>query len=187
MKVIAFSGSPRKEGNTELLMHRAIEGTGRDVKVYRLHGMDLHPCRSCGGCDKTGVCIVKDDMARIFEDIRTADRIIVATPIYFMGPSAQLKAMIDRCQAFWCAKYLLKKPIPSGELGRKGLLLMAGGMKRDAGVECTGTICSAFFRTVSVNEHATLSYTGVDEKGAIRSHPTALDEAFRAGQELVRT
>jgi len=125
-------------------------------------------------------------MGPIFDAIREADRIIVATPIYFMGPSAQLKAMIDRCQAFWSEKYLLHQPLPQGEHGRKGLLLMAGGMKREIGVQCTEAICAAFFRTVSVNEHVTLSYMGVDEKGAINDHPTALDDAFRAGRELVK-
>jgi multimeric flavodoxin WrbA len=185
VNVIGFLGSPRKGGNTETLLNRAVEGTGMDVQVFRLHGMDLHPCRSCGGCSKTGRCVVKDDMTPIFEAIREADRIIVATPIYFMGPSAQLKAMIDRCQAFWSEKFLLKRPIPQGEHGRKGLLLMAGGMKKNVGVECTEAICTAFFRTVSVHEHVTLSYMGVDEKGAINAHPTALDDAFRAGRELV--
>jgi multimeric flavodoxin WrbA len=187
VNIIAFLGSPRKGGNTEELLNRAVEGAGREVRIFRLNAMKFRACQSCGGCEKSGVCIMKDEMTDVLEAIRSADRIIVATPIYFMGPSAQLKAMIDRCQAFWSEKYLLKRPIPPGPHGRKGLLLMAGGMKRDVGVECTETICAAFFRTVSIDEHATLAYTGVDAKGDILKHPQALDEAFRAGQDLVRT
>ncbi len=187
MNIIAFLGSPRKGGNTEGLLNKSVEGAGGDARIFRLNTMNLRPCQSCGGCEKTGICIMKDDMKEVSEAIRSADRIIMATPIYFMGPSAQLKAMIDRCQAFWCEKYLLKKTIPPGPHGRKGLLLMAGGMKKNVGVQCTETICASFFRTVSVNEHVTLSYTGVDAKGEIHKHPDALDEAFMAGQDLVRT
>ena len=61
-----------------------------------------------------------------------------------------------------------------------------GGMKTGKGVECGGATAMAFFRTLSVPVHASLGYRGVDAKGAIREHPTALREAFEAGRELVR-
>jgi len=81
--------------------------------------------------------------------------------------------MIDRCQAFWCEKYLLKKTVPSGPYGRKGLLLLVGGMKNDTGIQCAGATATAFFRTISVPEHNTLSYLSIDSKGAILNHPSA--------------
>jgi multimeric flavodoxin WrbA len=71
--------------------------------------MDIRPCQNCGGCDDTGSCIIEDAMVDIYEAIRSADRIILASPIFFFGLSAQTKIMIDRCQAFWCQRYLLKK------------------------------------------------------------------------------
>ena len=93
--------------------------------------------------------------------------------------------MIDRCQSFWCEKYLLKKPIPGGKYGRKGLLLLVGGMKKEIGIQCSEATAKAFFRTISVPEHSTLSFMGVDAKGAILEHPTALKDAFEAGQNLI--
>jgi len=93
--------------------------------------------------------------------------------------------MIDRCQSFWCEKYLLKKTIPAGANGRKGLLLLVGGMNKQAGIECSEVTAKAFFRTVSVPDHETLGYLGVDVKGEIRNHPTALTDAFEAGKRLV--
>ena len=188
MKVIAFLGSPRKDGNTELLLKEAIKGIEKSVpavRVFNLNLMKISPCQDCGGCDKTGKCIIEDDMSEIYNAIRTADRIILASPIFFFGLSAQAKIMIDRCQAFWCEKYLLKKPIPEGRYGRKGLLLLVGGMKKEAGVECSEATASAFFRTISVPEHKTLSFLGVDAKGAILKHPTALKDAYEAGLRLV--
>ena len=187
MKVIAFLGSPRENGNTELLLREAIRGveeSGPSVQVFNLNKMNIMPCQNCGGCDETGVCIYEDDMTRIYEAIRNADRIILASPIFFFALSAQTKIMIDRCQAFWCEKYLLRKPIPEGQYGRKGLLLLVGGMKKEIGVQCAEATAKAFFRTISVPEHKTLAHMGIDEKGAILKHPSSLQEAYKAGQQL---
>lgn len=188
MKVIAFNGSPRLEGNTELLLKATIEPikeASHEVRIFKLNFMKIKPCQDCGGCEKTGRCIIKDDMEEIYDAIREADRVILASPIFFFGLSAQAKAMIDRCQAFWCEKYLLKKPIPPGPYGRKGLLLLVGGMKNDIGIECAGATAKAFFRTISVPDHETLSFRGIDAKGAILEHPTALKEGEEAGKKLV--
>ncbi len=187
MKIIAFNGSPRLGGNTEVLMNEALkplQEAGHDIKVYHLNMLDIKPCQDCGGCVKTGVCIHTDAMTEIFDAIRAADRIILASPIFFYSLSAQAKAMIDRCQSFWCEKYLLKKPIPAGPHGRKGLLLLVGGMKKEDGLRCAEATAKGFFRTVSVPEHETLAYSGVDAKGDILKHPTAMTEAYKAGKRL---
>lgn len=188
MKVIAFLGSPRKGGNTELLLKeviRGVENSGLSVQVFDLNSMNIQPCQDCGECEEKGKCIVSDDMDSIYEAIRIADRIILASPIFFFALSAQTKTMIDRCQSFWCEKYLLKRPIAMGKSGRKGLLLLIGGMKKEIGSKCSESCASAFFRTISVSEHATLSFLGIDKKGEILNHPTALQEAFEAGRKLI--
>ncbi len=188
MKTIAFLGSPRKDGNTELLLKEAVRGvketTGGEVTVFNLNLLKIAPCQDCGGCEQTGECVLDDDMSRIYPEIRTADRIILASPVFFFGLSAQSKTMIDRCQSFWCEKYLLKKPISPGDSGRRGLLIIVGGMKKEVGVECAGATAKAFFRTVNISEHKVLSFLGVDAKGAIRDHPTGLKDAFEAGKGL---
>jgi multimeric flavodoxin WrbA len=187
MKVVAFLGSPRKNGNTELLLKetiRGIEESGHTVETYNLNLMKIKPCQDCGGCNEEGKCIVQDDMDIIYDAIRSADRIILASPIFFFAMSAQTKAMIDRCQSFWCEKYLLKKPLEGGKYGRKGLLLLVGGMKKEIGIECSGASAKAFFRTISVPEHSVLSFTGVDAKGEILKHPTAVNDAYEAGKKL---
>jgi multimeric flavodoxin WrbA len=188
MKVTAFLGSPRKDGNSELLLKEAIRGveeSGSAVNIFNLNQMDIMPCQNCGGCEETGACIYEDDMLQIYDAIRTSDRFIIASPIFFFSVSAQIKIMIDRCQAFWCEKYLLKKPIPEGNYRRKGLLLLVAGMKKDIGIQCAEVTVKAFFRTISVPEHKTLGYTGIDAKGEILKHPTALKEVYEAGLRLV--
>ncbi len=188
MKVAAFNGSPRKGGNTESLLWEAlrpIEYAGHDVAKFNLNEMSIKPCQDCGGCQETGVCVWKDDMTLITSVIRESDRLILASPVFFFGLSAQAKAMIDRCQAFWCEKYLLKRPIPEGPHGRKGLLLLVGGMKKEIGIECGNATATAFFRTVSVPEHETVSFLGIDEKGAVCDHKTALNDVYLAGRRLI--
>lgn len=188
MKVAAFQGSPRIEGNTDLLLReavRAIDEAGHEIQLFKLNYMNIKPCQNCGGCGKTGQCIVKDDMEEIYQAIREADRIILASPIFFFGVSAQAKMMIDRCQAFWCDKYLLKREIPAGPAGRKGLLLLVGGMKKEIGIQCSEATAKAFFRTISVPGHETLGYLEVDAKGDILKHPTALRDAYEAGKRLI--
>jgi multimeric flavodoxin WrbA len=191
MKVLAFNGSPRRGGNTDLLLAEAIRGVkeqGGDAKIYQLSTLNLRPCMNCGHCDAAGQCVIKDDMQAIRDEIRSADRIIMASPIFFFGVSAQTKIMIDRCQAFWAEKYVLKKPVQPGAFGRKGLLLLVGGMKRsgkNAGFDCSEATVRAFFRTVNVQEHVTLAYDQIDAKGAIAKHATALSDAYEAGRKLV--
>jgi multimeric flavodoxin WrbA len=190
MKVLAFNGSPRRGGNTELLLAEAIRGVkeeGGDVTTYNLSTLNLKACMNCGHCDSAGRCIIKDDMQAIHDEIRSADRIIVASPIFFFSVSAQTKIMIDRGQTFWAEKYVHKNPVKPGAYGRKGLLLLVGGMKRtekNVGFSCSEATVRAFFRTVNVQEHVTLAYDQIDEKGAITKHATALSEAYEAGRRL---
>ncbi len=191
MKVIAFNGSPRRGGNTEILLAEAVRGVqehGSEATVYHLDAMNLRACLGCGKCDAAGLCVVKDDMEKIRSEIRAADRIIVASPIFFFSVSAQTKMMIDRCQAFWAEKYVHKKPVQPGPFGRKGLLLLVGGMKqneKNVGFSCAEATVRAFFRTVNVQEHVTLAFDAVDKKGEIQQHPTAMKDAYEAGKMLV--
>ncbi len=188
MKVVAFFGSPRIGGNTDILLEEALKpvrAAGHEVVQYNLNVMNIKPCQDCGGCTKTGVCVLNDDMKEIYQSILSGSRFIIASPIFFYSVSAQTKAMIDRCQAFWCEKYLLKKDIPSGPQGRKGLLLVAAGMKKEDAVTCADTVARIFFRTISVPKHEMVSALGAENKGDILSHQGALKEAFEAGKRLV--
>ncbi len=190
MRIIAFNGSPRKGGNTQLLLDEAVRGAkelGADVTVYDLNTLSIRPCQNCGGCDNEARCVIQDDMQAIHADIRAADRIIVASPIFFFSVSAQTKIMIDRCQAFWAEKYVHKRPVPPGPYGRKGLPILVGGRKQNEkndGFRCAEAVSRAFFRTVNVQEHVTLEYGSVDKKGEIRENPAAMNEAYEAGKKL---
>jgi multimeric flavodoxin WrbA len=99
MRILAVSGSPRKGGNTEILLNEALDGAkteGAEVELYRLSDKDIKPCDGCWTCMKEGQCHIKDDMQELYEKFFAADGIIIGTPIYYYAMTAQTKTMIDR-------------------------------------------------------------------------------------------
>jgi len=99
IKVVGIVGSPRAEGNTELLVRealRAAEEQGAEVEVITLWDKEIKPCDACLSCRKTKECRIKDDFPQIFEKMVGADGIIIGSPVYFGSATPQVKALIDR-------------------------------------------------------------------------------------------
>lgn len=99
MKVVAIIGSPRKNGNTEILAKhtlKAIAEEGLDTEVIRLAGLNIKPCTDCMACRGEEKCSIKDDLWPIYEKMKEAEGIILATPVYFSSASALLKALMER-------------------------------------------------------------------------------------------
>src|SRR5208283_4030947 len=106
-----ISGSPHRHGNTETLLDSFLEGAlsaGASVEKVVLKEINYSPCQGCNACHKTGDCIVKDDAPGLYDKILSADIVAVASPIYSMGITAQLKGFIDRAQYLWARKFILK-------------------------------------------------------------------------------
>jgi len=104
--------------------------------------------------------------------------------VQFMGPTAQLKAMIDRCQAMWVRKYVLKVPPLGDQRERKGLFISVGGRKAADMFEPSLAIIKTLFRVLDISYAGALLFSGIDGKGAIAGRPEALRQAFQAGQKL---
>jgi multimeric flavodoxin WrbA len=99
MKLLGLSFSPRKQGNTELLLQRVSAGAreqGAEMELYRIADKDIKPCDGCGSCFQTGACHIQDDMQELYERMLQADGIVFGTPVYFYNITAQGKAVIDR-------------------------------------------------------------------------------------------
>ena len=99
MKLLGLSFSPRKMGNTELLLEKVFLGAvqqGAQPELYRVADRDIKPCDGCGSCFKTGVCPIKDDMQELYNRMLEAECIVFGTPVYFYNITAQGKAVIDR-------------------------------------------------------------------------------------------
>lgn len=111
--ILIISSSPRKNGNSQLLCEqfkRGAEEKGHMVTLVRLMEKIIGFCRACDGCMRNGgTCVLNDDMAEILKLFQEADVIVLATPVYFYGISAQMKTFIDRTYPIW--QHLGKKEV----------------------------------------------------------------------------
>jgi multimeric flavodoxin WrbA len=188
IRVLGIFGSPRKGGNTDLLLEEALKGAeeeGAAIERLRVRDLKITPCIECLSCFKTGQCILKDDMQEIYPKLLRADVIILASPIFFYGITAWAKALVDRAQALWARKYVLKD-LPKSSPGkrRKGFLISVGGTKGQKVFE--GSILSAkyFFDAVDAEYAGELVFRGIDAKDDILKQPEALQQAHEAGKRL---
>jgi multimeric flavodoxin WrbA len=112
MNVLGIVCSPRKGGNTEILVREALEAArkaGSETELFLIADKNISFCNACDACIKTGKCTIKDDMQALYEKMEAADGIIFGTPVYFLSVSAQAKAVMDRCYAFMRVKRLQGK------------------------------------------------------------------------------
>ncbi len=99
MRAIGIVGSPRKKGNTEFLTKhtlKSIAEEGLDTELIRLAGLDIRPCIACGVCNDKEQCPIKDDLFPIYEKMKQAEAIILASPVYYSSVSALLKGLMER-------------------------------------------------------------------------------------------
>jgi putative NADPH-quinone reductase len=190
-KVLALAGSPRRGGNSQALLDRAIEGVraaSPDVVVERivLNDLAIKPCQNCGYCDKAGVCRFNDTdgMKELVPMLNEFDRFIVATPIFFANVTAQLKTFFDRCQPFWVKRFVEDEAHPNAG-DRKALFLCCGGFDVDRFYKCTRMVMKTWCICLDIELSADLFYKAIDKRGDIQAHPTALQDAFEAGGALV--
>ena len=97
--ILVLVGSPRRNGNTELLSDAFIKGateTGNKITKFSLSGKKIYPCTDCQACYKTRQCILEDNMNEVYELLSSTDILVLASPVYFFGLSAQIKALLDR-------------------------------------------------------------------------------------------
>ncbi|MGQ9546762.1 MAG: flavodoxin family protein [Dehalococcoidia bacterium] len=188
MKVLGIMGSPRRQSNTEILLDRALEGARdarAEVEKVLVSKLKISPCLEIYACLKDGNCAIKDDMQSLYAKLLEADHVILASPIFFYGVTSQAKAVIDRCQALW---------VRTHELGigkedkreRRGAFISVGATRGKKLFDGAVLTVKYFFEAIGVRYYRDLLIRGIDNKGQIKEHPTALDDAFRLGQALVR-
>jgi multimeric flavodoxin WrbA len=191
VKVLGIYGSPRKGGNTDLLLDRVLEGaSSADAEIKKLYvrKLSISGCLECGSCDQTGKCVVQDDMQEVYPLLQEADIIFLASPNFFYSVTAQVKLLIDRSQAMWSKKLLEKTPeqrrtYDSG----KGYLLCVGatkGQKLFLGAELT---VKYFYDALDMSYEGGLLLERIEAKGEITEHPDALEQGFSLGKSAVES
>lgn len=187
---VAIYGSPRRGGNSDLLLDSMIKGMEKaNAKVDRIYASEVNvaPCDSKRECESSGLCCIKDDMQKIYRQFQDADLIVLSTPIYFYAMTAQAKTVIDRCQSVWSQKYLLKKETRLNKAKEKwGFLLCTAGAKGGQKLFDGAILTMKFFLDAyGALYKGEIGVRGVDKKGEITDKfPEAIHQAYEKGVEL---
>ena len=103
-RIVAIYGSPRRKGNTSLLLKKAVQGArevGAEVEEVVLKDLKMSPCLEISGRKEVGRCVIKDDFQLVQDQIQASRGLMLASPIFFYAVSARTKKLIDRCQSLW--------------------------------------------------------------------------------------
>jgi multimeric flavodoxin WrbA len=190
MLVLGIYGSPRKGGNTDTLLDAVLEEAakaGAEVEKVYCRRLKMSGCIECGGCDKTGQCVVDDDMQKVYPLLERAEAVVLAAPVFFYNVPAQCKALIDRSQACWAGR-VLKKTTPearrSFDSGR-GYLVAVGATKGPRMFECMELTARYFYDALDMTYEAGMLLKGVEKKDGAASVPQTMDEARALGRKIV--
>ncbi len=181
MKILAIMGSPRGGGNTDILLSKIAEGAravGAEVEVVSLGGLQVRECDGCHACWRGRACSKDDDMRGLYPKIAGSDVVVFGTPVYWYGPTALMKAFIDRFVYFNC------EANRSQVRGKKAVVAIVLEEDRE---ETWRPVVEFFERSLGYLEMqltGTIVVPGVGAKGAIRRKPEQLEEAMRLGQQL---
>ncbi|UCE81141.1 MAG: flavodoxin family protein [Methanobacteriota archaeon] len=188
--VLGILGSPRLKGNTADILEAVLNGAreeGAEVECLALAKMKIEPCVECRRCDDEAECAVKtDDMQKIYARIRKVDAIVLASPIFFMGVTAQAKAMIDRCQSYWVERFVLKKRAYEGKPRPRGLFVACAGSPKEIVFDPARHIVRAFFAALDYEYAGEVLLGFTDDPELAPRKAVALDNARLAGRELAR-
>jgi multimeric flavodoxin WrbA len=187
-EILAIYGSPRRKGNTALLLKRAVEGvreTGVEVEEVVLRDLKMSPCLEIYGCRKTGRCVIRDDFQHVHDQMQACRGLMLASPIFFYSLSAHTKILIDRCQSLWVKKYWIDKVrYGKWEPKRKGLFISLGATKGKKLFDGALLTVKYFFDVLDMELWNTLLYRGLDFEGDVLTYPEYLEEAYKMGKEF---
>ena len=188
--ILAVYGSPRRNGNTASLLRQAVAGAkdgGAAVEEWVLRDMKMSPCLEIYGCKETGRCVIQDDFQQIYDRILACDALMLASPMFFYTVSAHTKILMDRCQSMWVKKYWIEKAsFGPREPKRKGLFISAGATKGKKLFDGALLTVKYFFDVFDMEVWRSVLYRGLDFEGDVRKHDDYLEEARKAGLDLVR-
>lgn len=188
-KILAIHGSPRRLGNTSRLLGEAVRGArdaGAAVEEIVLRDLKMSPCLEIYACKETGRCAIQDDFQKLHDEFLASRGVMLASPIFFYGVSAQTKIMMDRCQSLWVKKYWIDKtPFGKGKPKRRGLFISVGATRGQRLFDGAVLSIKYFFEVLDMELWRNLLYRGLDFEGDVLKHPEYLEESYRAGRDLV--
>jgi len=181
-KIVAFLGSPRPRGNTDTLADCVLDGAreaGFEAQSFALRALKVHPCTGCGYCWRKGrACIFRDDGQLLYDAMAEADVFLFATPVYWYGPTAIMKAFMDRLVVF-------NRPEGRPLVRGKSALLVSAWEEK--GLRAAEPLVQQFelgFRYLELKFEGSLLLDDLGPAGAAAERPGALESAHALGRSL---
>lgn len=178
MKILGIVCSPRKAGNTEILVQEALAGAkenGAEIELLGISEMKIAPCDGCMTCHQSGECRINDDMQKLYKKILTADGIILGSPVYFWSVSSQAKTFMDRTYALRYPHHKLKNKV--------GGAIAATGHR--GSVNALSTINNFFLGHDMLATGLGISGYGT-EKGEVKQDKRAMQGARSLGKQVIQ-
>lgn len=190
IRILACNGSPRKNGNTETVLDAFLAGAaeaGAETKKIRLVELDFKRCRGCNACHKKGICVITDELTPLFDEILQSDILVLASPIYSMTVTAEMKAFIDRGQFLWAQKFVTKTLVfDEGHLSNHtGVYIGTSGQPAAGIFDAAFPVVRAFFNDAGFSYTKNVLFPGMDQHGGVKGWPESVDTARKRGTEIV--
>ena len=167
IEVLIINASPRKNKNcffiSDIISSKLKE---RNIisKIFNVYDMNIEYCNACGFCEKTGYCKIKDEMTPMYEIFNKSKGTIVVSPVYFDSVTAKLKTLVDRTQAFYASKYILKKPSIDRSKKRIGMYIAVGGANPyDSQFKGGQIVMDFFFKSINTKLMYNLYLNNTDD------------------------
>lgn len=180
MKILGVVGSPRKGGNTDILVNKVLSGAqekGNTINRIFLNDLNIKPCQACMACKKEGRCAIDDDMQKIYTQILESDCLILGTPIYWLGATAQMKTFIDR----WCA--FLDVNHNTKLKGKSAVIITVCGAPETSMTDFAVQTFEKMFGFIGIELKGKIT-TSAREKADILKNQAVMEEAFSIGAGL---
>lgn len=182
MRVLGIVGSPRPNGNTDILVDEVLSGVrsagGTIDKIY-ISDFDVRPCQSCMVCKGGQGCPQEDQFAEIASRVEKAEAVILGSPVYWNCVTAQMKVFMDRCFKF------LNDRFESSLAGKKGAFVVACGAPEESMTSLTKVVMHDFLKFNGIEVIGDLAATGVSEKGDVLKKEEAMTRAFQLGRKFL--
>lgn len=183
MKIVAVLGSPRPESNSALMAQAFLDTAreqGADTEVYRLNHMNITGCQGCGHCKtEEEACVVVDDLNQVYESIRGADILVLASPVYFGDLSGQLKCFWDRTFAFINPDFT-SRLAP----GKKSVMFLAQGAPAAEMFNDIHPRYERWLKMFGFSDNHLIRALGVQGPGEVKDKPEILDQARELARQL---
>lgn len=178
--VLGIVGSPRKDGNTAILVDEVLSGAeeaAAQTEKVSLNELHIAPCQNCNACQKLGTCRQKDDMQSLLEQMRHSQGWVLGTPVYWWGPTAQFKLFLDRWYGARQMEFREHKAI---------LVIPLGGGVPSYARHTVGILTNTL-NYVGTDLIDTILAPGSNRKGVVKERPDLMSRAHKMGQKFAKS